>query len=328
MNVGIIGLGVGEKHLETYLSHDDVDKITICDFDEKTLHKIHLKYPDLFICEDSSKVLTDPSIDLVSICSYDHFHADQIVMALQNKKHVFVEKPICLSEEELSRIRTAFSNSTDLKLSSNFILRKEPRFIELMHKISSGELGDIYYAEGSYDYGRFPKIQNGWRGQIDNYSVMHGGGIHLLDLLMWTCNLKVKNSFGLSSKMQSLGLPFSGPEFSTSLIEMNHGAIIKLTANFASNTPHFHQIKIYGTKGTFVHDCNSAKYFYGQEPDVRQVNLKGKFPSTQKGDLLLDFINSIMNNTFFDLNAEKVFEVMASSVTIEKNLRIVDAIPK
>ncbi|MEL0207849.1 MAG: Gfo/Idh/MocA family oxidoreductase [Gammaproteobacteria bacterium] len=328
MNVGIIGLGVGEKHLETFLSHDDVHQITICDFDEKKLNETHLKYPNLFKCKDSNKLLTDPSIDLVSICSYDHFHADQIIMALKNKKHVFVEKPICLSEDELSRIRTAFSNSIDLNLSSNFILRKEPRFIELMNKIRDGELGDIYYAEGSYDYGRFPKIINGWRGQIENYSVMHGGGIHLLDLLMWTCNLKVKNSFGLSSKNQSLGLPFSGPEFSTSLIEMDHGAIIKLTANFASNTPHFHQIKIYGTKGTFVHDCNSAKYFFGQEPDVIQIDLKGEFPSTQRGDLLLDFLNSIIYGSSFDLNAEKVFEVMASSVTIEKNLRIVDAISK
>ena len=88
MNVGIIGLGVGEKHLETFLSHDDVHQITICDFDEKKLNETHLKYPNLFKCKDSNKLLTDPSIDLVSICSYDHFHADQIIMALKNKKHV------------------------------------------------------------------------------------------------------------------------------------------------------------------------------------------------------------------------------------------------
>lgn len=328
MNVGIIGLGVGEKHLETFISHKDIDQITVCDFDENKLNEILLKYPKVLSCEDSSEILNDPTIDIVSICSYDNFHADQIVLALKNKKHVFVEKPLCLSQEELLKIKSAFSNSKELKLSSNFILRKEPRFIELKKKILKGDLGDIYYAEGTYDYGRLPKIENGWRGQLENYSVMHGGGIHLLDLLMWVCESKLKQSFGLSSKNQSFGIPFAGPEFCTSLLEMHNGAIMKLTANFGSNTPHFHQIKIYGTKGTFVHDCNIAKYFLGMEPNVKQIDVEGDFPGTQKGDLLLDFLNSIILNTPFDLKAEKVFEIMSASVTIEENLRIVDAISK
>lgn len=328
MNVGIIGLGVGEKHLDTFQSHSDIKSIKICDFDSNKLSEVMSKNSISQGCSNPKEILEDPSIDLVSICSYDNFHTQQIVSALKNKKHVFVEKPICLSSNELDEIKQAFLESSGLKLSSNFILRKEPRFIELRDKISNGDLGEIYYAEGSYDYGRLNKITNGWRGQIKHYSVMHGGGIHLLDLLMWVCNTKFLNSTGLASKIQTMDIPFSGPEFCTSLLEMENGIAMKLSANFGSNTPHFHQIKVYGTKGTFIHDCNDAKYFFNKEPNVTQVNVNGNFPGAQKGDLLTDFIDSVINDSHYDLNADKVFEVMNSSVTIEKNLRIINAISK
>ena len=326
MNVGIIGLGVGEKHLETFQSHPGINEVSVCDFNQDKLKDVMKKHKNINSCKNPNEILRDPNIDLISICSYDNFHCDQIIDALNNKKHIFVEKPICLSEKELSSIKSIYSQNKELKVSSNFILRKEPRFIELMERVRRGELGEIYYAEGSYDYGRLPKITNGWRGQIENYSVMHGGGIHLLDLLMWVCDLKLKNAIGLSSKKQTFDLPFSGPEFSSSLLEMEKGAIFKLTANFGSSTPHFHQIKVYGTKGTFVHDCNDAKYFFGKEPNVETENIKGDFPGTQKGDLLGDFIDSIIYDMPFDLDAEKVFEVMSSSVKIEKNMKVINAI--
>ena len=48
-----------------------------------------------------------------------------------------------------------------------------------------GELGTLYHAEGDYDYGRRHKLTDGWRGAEPAYSVVLGGAIHLVDLLLW-----------------------------------------------------------------------------------------------------------------------------------------------
>ena len=53
-------------------------------------------------------VLRDPAIDLVVISTRHHEHADQVVRALEAGKHVFVEKPLAITWEELDRVATTY----------------------------------------------------------------------------------------------------------------------------------------------------------------------------------------------------------------------------
>lgn len=55
-------------------------------------------------------ILTDPDINLVVIATRHSEHADQVVMSLQAGKHVFVEKPLALTWDELDRVRDAYSS--------------------------------------------------------------------------------------------------------------------------------------------------------------------------------------------------------------------------
>lgn len=55
-----------------------------------------------------SDVLTDPAIQLVVIATRHHEHADQAIRSLEAGKHVFVEKPLALSWQELDRVATAY----------------------------------------------------------------------------------------------------------------------------------------------------------------------------------------------------------------------------
>jgi predicted dehydrogenase/threonine dehydrogenase-like Zn-dependent dehydrogenase len=57
---------------------------------------------------DLDDVLKDPSIDLVVIATRHHLHADQVVRALEAGKHVFVEKPLALTWEQLERVERAY----------------------------------------------------------------------------------------------------------------------------------------------------------------------------------------------------------------------------
>jgi len=58
---------------------------------------------------DDQAILEDNRINTVAILTRHHDHARQVVAALNAGKHVFVEKPLCLTEEELSEIVQVYS---------------------------------------------------------------------------------------------------------------------------------------------------------------------------------------------------------------------------
>jgi predicted dehydrogenase/threonine dehydrogenase-like Zn-dependent dehydrogenase len=60
---------------------------------------------------DAAAVLADPNIDAIAIATRHDSHADWTVRALEAGKHVFVEKPLALSEPELDRVSEALAGS-------------------------------------------------------------------------------------------------------------------------------------------------------------------------------------------------------------------------
>jgi predicted dehydrogenase len=58
---------------------------------------------------DLDAVLADPAVELVMIATRHHLHGEQVLRALAAGKHVFVEKPLALTEEELARIEAFYA---------------------------------------------------------------------------------------------------------------------------------------------------------------------------------------------------------------------------
>jgi predicted dehydrogenase len=65
---------------------------------------------------NDSEIVNDPAINTVVIATRHHLHAPQILQALHAGKHVFCEKPLCLTEEELSEIVRLYSRSSEKPL--------------------------------------------------------------------------------------------------------------------------------------------------------------------------------------------------------------------
>jgi predicted dehydrogenase len=82
-------------------------------------------------------VLGDPSIDLVVISTRHHEHASQTVRALEAGKHVFVEKPLALTWEELDRIATVYRGlENPPALLVGFNRRFSPALTAVKHAVS------------------------------------------------------------------------------------------------------------------------------------------------------------------------------------------------
>ena len=103
IKVGVIGLGVGERHVAGYRQIEGVDVAAICDIDPERLREVGDRHDVAIRSADYRKITEHPDIQAVSICSYDKSHAEQALSALRHGKHVMIEKPVVLFRRSWSR---------------------------------------------------------------------------------------------------------------------------------------------------------------------------------------------------------------------------------
>lgn len=321
LSVGIIGLGVGESHIAGYEKHQKCRVTKICDNNLEVLQEVNRRNYGKIPVTDPNDIIFDSSIDIVSIATYDDCHKDQVIASLKNGKHVFVEKPLCLNKEELSSILSTMRENPQLRVSSNLILRRCPRFIDLRKRIMSGQLGQIFHIESSYDYGRLNKLTGGWRGRIPSYSVTLGGGIHLIDLMHWVSGEKFTEVFAYGNKLSTKGSSFPGYSLTAAVMKSTSGCTASLTSNFGSVTPHHHKISIYGTEATFEQSHSDTVYFFSRDSEKLHEKVNSVYPGTQKGDLLYDFIDSIIREKKPIIEAQEVIDVMSVGLAIDESIK-------
>ena len=320
-NVGIIGLGVGEQHIAGYQSHPACHLKAVCDFSEEKQRYFSQKYPTLRFFKNANDILRDPEISIVSIATYDNYHCEQIITALSQNKHVFVEKPICLTYEELEIIHSHLEKKPELKLTSNLILRKCPRFVELKKRIENFQLGDLYYIEGDYNYGRIHKIIDGWRGQADFYSVMTGGGIHMIDLIQWLTQDRVIEVMAYGNNVCTKGTQFRFNDMAVALLHFQSGMIGKVSANFGCVFPHFHRLSVYGTQATFLNGQNEAYLYKSRDKEQMPERITTAYPGIHKGDLIHNFIDSIMHDKEPEIPHKEIIDAMCVCLAVEKAIQ-------
>jgi predicted dehydrogenase len=320
LNAAIIGLGVGQRHIKGYLSDSRCKLAAICDHDSKKLAEVGRGYPDIRQCSNADDILADPSIDIISIASYDNFHAKQVLAAIEAGKHIFVEKPLCLTNLEYEQIDTQLSNNPQVHLSSNLVLRRSPQFQHLKSRIDEDSLGDIYYMEGDYNYGRLHKITEGWRGELPFYSVSHGGAIHMIDLLLWLTGKIVIKVVALGNSYATSKSSFKYPSQVTALLEFSDGSTAKISANFPSVCPHHHGLSVFGNKGSFIHTYQGGCYYDSRDPAASVENINFPYKSNEKVGVQKSFIAEILDGNKEDISKQDVFRSMAVSLAIENSL--------
>jgi predicted dehydrogenase len=172
--------------------------------------------------------------------------------AIRNSKHVFVEKPICIESDELTRLILALRENPLCLLSSNMVLRANPVLIDLRREMANKSLGMISHIEVGYLYGRFNKIASGWRGHSPRYSAILGGGIHMLDLVTWLVKERPVSVFGIRNSVASASRGHTVDDLEVAVMKFQSGLTATVTAVMASSAPHSHTATIHGTARTFM----------------------------------------------------------------------------
>jgi predicted dehydrogenase len=151
--VAVVGVrGRGLSHVQGFAGKADATVTTICDVDEAVIKGAmeHVKKAqgDLpAYVKDVRKVVEDPNIDIVSIATPNHWHALAAIWALQNGKHVYVEKPVSHNVSEGRRIVEA-ARKYNRVCQAGTQIRSAIGIQEAIRFLHEGKLGKVQVARG------------------------------------------------------------------------------------------------------------------------------------------------------------------------------------
>ena len=319
LNAGVIGMGIGEKHALAYQNHCNTNLKTVCDFDHNKSKELNIKFPDVSIETKCQSILENDDIDIVSIASYDNFHSSQIIQALESGKHVMSEKPLCLNRDEMLQIHETQKQNPDAKLSSNLVLRTNSRFGKLRKDNSEGKFGEVYYLEGDYFWGRKSKLF-GWRAEMDYYSIILGAAIHMIDLVMWLLGSRPVSVQAVGNDIPNKNTNLKFNSFAVVILKFENGVIAKLTGNGGCVHPHFHGLKIFGTKQTAISNLTEAYYLHTSEINSEPVPITEPYPEKEVREKVIhSFVDSILDPSITPIvPLQDVYDVMSVCFAAEE----------
>lgn len=106
INVGLIGAGgfAQSAHLPNMAKNCRYNIYGICDTDGKKAKVIAQQYKASIATTNPEKLMTEKRIDAIFICTRHDSHAELTIKSLKEGKHVLVEKPMVLKEEQLEEV--------------------------------------------------------------------------------------------------------------------------------------------------------------------------------------------------------------------------------
>lgn len=157
LKVGLIGCGgMGTTHnlsLKAISSELDIEVVALADCRQKFLEKAVVQWPKARAYEYGMKLIEKENLDLVHICLPSYLHAEHAVAAMKKGMNVFIEKPVCLTEEECRELLQT-KEETRTKVMVGQVVRsfEEYRYLKRIYDEKTyGELKSIIMQRVSGD---------------------------------------------------------------------------------------------------------------------------------------------------------------------------------
>jgi predicted dehydrogenase len=208
---------------------------------------------------DLKKMLADPTVDVVTICTPSGAHLEPGLAAARAGKHVIVEKPLEITLRRCDRLIEACKKNK-VVLSTIFPSRFHESSIEMRRAIDGKRfgrltMGDAYVkwfrSQAYYDSGA-------WRGtwELDGGGALMNQAIHSVDLLTWLMGPVVE----ISAQTATLAHKrIKVEDTAVATLRFANGAMGVIEATTAAYPGYLKRIEIHGSEGTAVMEEEDLK---------------------------------------------------------------------
>ena len=155
INVAVVGLGYwGPNLVRVFHDMPTAELVACCDLDGKRIKNLALRYPDVRMYDDLSRLLLAwPSLDALAIATPMSTHYDLVADALDRGLHVFVEKPLADSFLNAAEL-VCKAGIADKVLAVGHVFLYHPAVVKMRTLLESQpeEFGAIRYIEASREH--------------------------------------------------------------------------------------------------------------------------------------------------------------------------------
>lgn len=143
--MGVIGYGYWGPNIVRNLHGLESTRVEmVCDKSPKALARVRKAYPGVRTASDPAEVLHSSEIDAVAVITPVWTHYELAKMALENGKHVFIEKPFTSNSKQAEElIELAARKNLKIMVDHTFLFTGAVKKIRELTE--SGALGDLYY---------------------------------------------------------------------------------------------------------------------------------------------------------------------------------------
>jgi len=285
---------VSAQHLSAFVACPDTEVVAVSSRRKESAQEraAEAGINDAAVYDDLAEALKNPDVDIVSICTPQHIHCENVLAAADAGKHLVIEKPVASTIEEMRRMRDAV-RSSGVRTVVSFVLRWNPLFCTLKRMLADDAFGNPYYVEADY------LSHNGswWSGWNDARTVDQGvsamlvGGCHAVDALRW---FAAPGEFEAADPVEVFAFsggyrkgstreynpiindwtedapPMEYDGLEVALVRFASGAVGKISVNADCVMPYRFPIRIFGDRGS-VFDNRVWSHKYPGQTDWLEI---------------------------------------------------------
>lgn len=195
--VAIVGCGIiGRTHADTIAARPDASVTALVDIDAGAREALAARLkeagqPEPKLYDDLSAAMSGSDITLVAICTPSGTHVALAEQALNDKKHVVIEKPVDVDLGQARRFGAAAGRAAGNGVASSVISqhRFDAGSAAIKQAIDAGRFGQLTSCVATVAWWRSDEYyaSAGWRGTwaLDGGGALMNQGVHTVDLMLW-----------------------------------------------------------------------------------------------------------------------------------------------
>lgn len=279
LGVGIRGAGqVAYEHARAVQKNPHLYLAAVCSRSRERAQKLRDQFDShAKVYDDFESMLSDQAVDIVSICMPNYLHAREAVQALDAEKHLILEKPVAINDEELTELRRAAERSRTRSVVS-FVLRWHPLVKNLKGLLERNALGEIYFTEVDYWHGIKKTFSSYPWIRFREYAggAMITGGCHAADMARYLSGKEVEEVFAYSCRKRE---DFNYDTTLVASVKFKDKTVGKLSASLDGvHSPYQFNINLLGTEGMIRDNHIYSKSLFPEQNDF--VTLPCNVPSS------------------------------------------------
>lgn len=209
---------------------------------------------------NEDELIFDKDIDIIDICTPNIYHYETLKKALSAGKHIYCEKPLCISAvqaEEIAALAKDCGKTVGMVFNNRFL----PATLKAKELIENGRLGRIlsFRCEYLHASAADPEKKAGWKQNKDicGAGTLYDLGAHAVDMMYHLCGkitkVKARSQIGFPTRLGTDGKPWTtnADEAFYMICETEHGAVgsIEVSKLTVGSNDDFN-FAVYGEKGS------------------------------------------------------------------------------